>query len=257
MIRYIAGNLDAYVLARKLADYPTIERVSDMAVGQRPGVPIGQADKDKYDWACDTLAGKHIRHGRYINSQHAVVSNSSEKWPTNALPERHFDSSMYLGLPSELRPGVIVRRYSYQSEANRSRLADALIIEHAKFPSCDLYLDGVTVPELVDSAVPWRFVQVCDFLMKVRQRLNPDQDLGINLAGALCDMTNRHLDLLINSGVALVTFERAGTVTNAWRVARTCGKLLLSNVLPVFDVREDERAACERISDVVGAGIAV
>lgn len=257
MIRYVAGNLHPNLLLRKLADFPTIERVSDMSFTQTIGVPISNSDKDKYNWAHGELLRRNISDGRYINSQHAVVANTQHVWPINALHETLFDDAMYFGPPNELRPGVIVRRYNLAPEVNRTRLADALCIEHSKFPNRDLYLDGVVVPELVDSHVPWKFLQICDLLMKVRQRLSIEDQLSINLSGELADLSWRQLNLLVDAGVKSITFERAGTTNHARRAAQAAGRLLLSDVLPVFDVKMDETIACQTICEVVGAAMAV
>lgn len=254
MIRKVSVNADAYTIDRLLINHPEIERVSDMCVSQVPNVPISDADVHKYAVEQHDLKLKNIPDGRYINSQHARVKDINAKWPDNALPVELFGPEMYYGPACELRPGVKVQRYNLLPETNRAKLADALTIEHARFPDRDLFLDGVVVPELVDSHVPWRFTHVCDLLAKVRQRLDSEDQLGINLAGALADLKMSQMNLLIDSGVKLITFEQGGASKNIWRCSQNAGYLLLKGVTPVLlETDDDSRRVCE----VVGAALGV
>lgn len=256
-IRLVGGNVDAYTLFVDPARYAHIERVSDLAVGQANRVPINIADKAKYDAARADLKRRNIRDGRYVNSQHAVESNTWDVWPINALPASSFQDSMFFGASYELRPGIIVRRYNLAPEANRAHLADMLCAEAAKFPDRDLYLDGVVVPELVDSSVTWKFAQVCNLLAHVRMRFDPDHELGINLSGATADLTLTHLQHIVDSGAKLVTFEKSGVLDNPRAVYQACGYLLKRGALPVFDVGTSEVDACRAICENIGAATAV
>lgn len=283
MIRKVGGNVDAWNWIGHPERYVDVQRVSDLAVTQVPGKPITDEDKRKYEAAIADMKRRGIRWGRYINSQGARVGQAPKAvWPNNMIDVAGIPDECFYGPPASYsanHPDDVRRRFrlgcveeriqefarnaAQQVQCDKANQARATIADHIAreanlYPEGDLYLDGVIVPEVVESAVPWRFKQVCDLLSKIRQRIHAEMELGINLSGATAELTNSHIEMLVSAGVRLVTFEQSGAVAYPWKCAQVCGRMLLQGVLPVFDVKDPhEQTACEAICAAVGAAMAV
>lgn len=274
MIREAAVNLDCYNAQKVLNAHPDLYRVCDIAVAQVNGVAITPADREQYTKICDLLALKGHRHARYLNMAHARVRNVKEVFPDNALPASALSDDYFIpgsmGQPEILRPGVVIRRYDLSDDKKRARLADTFIKAFHEHPLSDFNLDGCCVPELVFSALPWRFAATCDFLAKLRQRLptkpNPGEsggcELGVNLSGALHDLTVKHIDSLIAAGVSYVVFEQVSKEygdKQLWQCVRNASRFLQANVLPICCVpaATPEDALCRKVCEATGAAMAV
>ena len=274
MIRTAAVNLDCYNAEKVLNANPDLYRVCDIAVAQDPGVAISAADREQYKKICDLLELKSHRHARYLNMAHARVRDVKEVFPDNAVPTASLSDDYFIagsmGQPTILRPGVVIRRYDLSDDKKRARLADVFAKAYHEHPLSDFNLDGCCVPELVFSALPWRFAQTCDFLSKVRMRLpikptfgqSGGCELGINLAGQLHDLLPKHIDGIAGAGVSYVVFEQVAKQyddQHLWQCVRNASRLLQASVLPILCVNPatPEDALCRKVCEATGAALAI
>lgn len=266
-VLYVLDGVHPNTLITSIQNHPLPLRVTSVAFGQVPNTLISASDRSKYDWAVAELKRSRLRYGRYINAQHARVSDPDHKYPDNALDAALLPERMFFGPArpySTNRPKLIIRRYTLVAEQARSELAQSIYREYAHFPDQDLFLDGIVVPELVDSSVPWRFTHVCDLIAKIRMLMpawseedKTGGDIGINLSGACADLTHKMMSQMIDSGVRYVTFEQSGAATRFRDCVQSCGYMLKRGCLPILlETGDGQTDATNRdVCEVSGAAM--